>query len=223
MGAGDRRRCPRVASAQHRDARGVASGERRAPDGRLTRAPGRRRDIDKLVEEGRFREDLFYRLAVARLEIPPLRRREGDVPLLAAHFFRRIADHGDRAEAFLARHQGYDWPGNVRELQNAAARFAALGDAASLAPTRGPLRASQPPSARATRSATEDTVEGDVIQQVVAADLSFAEARARVLDAFERAYVTRVLALHDGNVTRAAAASGLARRYFHTLKSRQKR
>lgn len=199
------------------------------------------RNLDKLVEEQRFRDDLFFRLAVTRLEIPPLRRREGDVPLLAHHFFLRHHQNQnphetDRAaEDFLTRYEGHEWPGNVRELENAVARFAALGDAANLLPTRG-LRRSHPPAVDPHPSAARTTPGnvaasadggagsgGDFIQQVVGADLSYADARARILDAFERLYVERVLAQNGGNVSRAAAASGLARRYFQTLRSRQKR
>ncbi|MFW6232144.1 MAG: sigma 54-interacting transcriptional regulator, partial [Spirochaetota bacterium] len=93
------------------------------------------RNLRALMHEGRFREDLFYRIDVFRLFIPPLRARREDVPLLAAHFLRTLADAGvqSRARRFgataLERLSAYDWPGNVRELRNVVWR--ALADARS--------------------------------------------------------------------------------------------
>jgi DNA-binding NtrC family response regulator len=174
------------------------------------------RDLDKLVEAGKFRDDLFFRLAVGRIELPPLRRRLDDVPPLTAHFFRLATGSPIVPEEFEQRFLDYDWPGNVRELANAVARFVALGPAEPLA-TR--VRQRVGPGARA---AADDEVRGDVISQVLADDLAFPQARQRVLDAFERAYVDRVLAAHNGNVLRAAAASGIARRYFQLIRARQR-
>ena len=171
-----------------------------------------RRNLDKLVEEQRFREDLYYRLAVGRIELPPLRRRSGDVPLLAAHFWRQLAGATDVPASFVDRYEGYEWPGNVRELGNALARLVALGPAASLVPSRQTL----------ARVAPEE-LSNEPFAEVLAADLAFPQARQRILDAFERAYVERVLAQHGGNVVRAAAASGIARRYFQLIRARQAR
>ena len=88
-----------------------------------------RRNLDQEVQAGRFREDLFYRLAVGRIELPPLRERAGDVELLARHFWARLAGRGKPVpDDFLHRLRSYAWPGNVRELQNTVARRVALGD-----------------------------------------------------------------------------------------------
>src|SRR4029077_6229083 len=85
-----------------------------------------RRDLDKAVAAGRFRDDLFHRLAVARVELPPLRERHGDVPLLARHFAKEMAGSVDvLTPEILARFAEYAWPGNVRELRNAVARIIA--------------------------------------------------------------------------------------------------
>ncbi|MDZ7265721.1 MAG: sigma 54-interacting transcriptional regulator [candidate division KSB1 bacterium] len=89
------------------------------------------RDLEEMVEQGRFRSDLFYRLNVIRLELPPLRERPEDIPLLARHFLQKFATRLRRpARAFtsaaLARLTSYDWPGNVRELENAIERAVAL-------------------------------------------------------------------------------------------------
>jgi DNA-binding NtrC family response regulator len=176
------------------------------------------KNLESLVEARRFREDLFFRLAVGRLEVPPLRRRERDVLLLARHFFQRHSGSEQQIDEFLARHAGYDWPGNVRELENTIARFAAMGDVANLAPTRAPRGAPSRPTAVSAAPPSDS----DFIQHVVGLDLSYAESRSRILELFERLYVERVLSLHNGNVSRAAAASGLARRYFQKLRSKRR-
>ncbi len=171
-----------------------------------------RSNLDKLVEAQKFREDLYYRLVVGRIELPPLRRRVGDVPLLAAHFWRQLTGTPNVPPAFFERYEGYDWPGNVRELGNALARLVALGPTASLVPARAtPARAAP------------GELTNEPFAEVLAADLAFPQARQRILDAFERAYVERVLAQHGGNVMRAAAASGIARRYFQLIRARQAR
>ena len=90
------------------------------------------RDLGRLVEEGRFREDLFYRLNVVRVGLPPLRERRDDIPLLVEHFLRKFAEENKRpprriARAALHKLIGYRWPGNVRELENEVVRGASLG------------------------------------------------------------------------------------------------
>ncbi len=107
-----------------------------------------RRDLDHEVQAGRFREDLFYRLAVARVELPPLRERKGDVELLARFFWRKLGGAEDVTPEILARFEDHDWPGNVRELRNAVARRVALGDLAGDSPS-----VRRPQTARATADA----------------------------------------------------------------------
>ncbi len=165
-----------------------------------------RKDLDREVELGRFREDLFFRLATARIEIPPLRRREGDAAFLAAHFWKGMAAGRPLPADLLGSFDGYAWPGNVRELENLIARKIALGDLdGDLAP-QGPV---------ASLSS-----ESKIFERIFELDLAFPEARARVIAEFERFFVQRILAKHGGNVSRAAAASGIARRYFQVLKTR---
>jgi len=171
-----------------------------------------RRNLDQEVAAGRFRDDLFYRLAVARIELPPLRHRSGDVALLARTLWTRTASAGDVVpEDFIARLDGYAWPGNVRELYNAVSRRVALGDLGDMyaAGPTGPQSA--PPSA---------LLGGDAIAAVLAENLPFPRAREKLVEAFERRYVEDVLRRHGGNVARAAAASGIARRYFQILQAR---
>jgi DNA-binding NtrC family response regulator len=187
----------------------VGGGEAIAVDVRLIAAT--RRDLDQLVQVGRFRDDLFHRLAVARIELPPLREREGDVPMLARHFWsRQGADPNHIPAEILRNWEGYAWPGNIRELKNAVARRIALGDLAELAPPTGDSSIAIRPTATGA----------DPIAAILAEDLPLAEARQRVVDQLERRYIERVLEAHDGNVTRAAAAAGVARRHFHRLKAK---
>jgi len=189
-----------------------------------------RRDLDRMVQLGRFRDDLFHRLAVARIELPPLRKREGDVPLLAGRFWAEQGGDPDRIPADLLREwEDYNWPGNVRELRNAVIRRLALGDLAPSGPPSasrmppppsgvppGPDAALAPPRPRATSVAPVR----DPIAAVLSEELPLGEARQKVVDELERRYVQHVLDVNGGNVTRAAAAAGVARRYFHRLKAK---
>jgi two-component system response regulator HydG len=164
-----------------------------------------RRDLDRDVQAGRFRDDLFFRLAVGRIELPPLRRRHGDIAVLARLFWAAIAGEERPIPAgLIERLEDYSWPGNVRELQNAIARHVAVGELPD------------------PYEATLDPV-GDVIERVLAKDLPLPRARAELVEEFERRYVQRVLDRHGGSVSRAASASGIALRYFQLLKARHPR
>jgi two-component system response regulator HydG len=173
-----------------------------------------RRDLEAEVQAGRFREDLYYRLAVARVELPPLRAREGDIGLLFRHFWRAL-DTARRSapEELVARLEAYRWPGNVRELRNVIARRIALGDLAVFPSSEG----------HPGRVATADAAGGDLLQSVLEQDLPLASAREQVVAEFERLYVERVLGRFHGNVTHAAKASGVARRHFYSIKNRSTR
>jgi DNA-binding NtrC family response regulator len=171
-----------------------------------------RRNLDLAIQEGRFRDDLFFRMAGARIELPPLRRRHGDVHLLVRHFWAQLAPRGVPVPPdFLERVEDYDWPGNVRELHNAVARRVALGDLAELQVLR--------PGSQMTPSGES----GDYLEVVLDEGLPFPTARQKVQAEFERRYVERVLAQHGGNVTRAAAASGIALRYFQSVRARHRK
>jgi two-component system response regulator HydG len=175
-----------------------------------------RRDLDGEVQAGRFRDDLFHRLAVARIELPPLRRRRGDIPVLAAHLCQELGgDPQLLPREVVVRWEDYSWPGNVRELRNAVARHLALGELANLDPTQWShvLRG----AADAALGAETSSVD-DLIEQVLR--LPLGEARQRIVDEFERRYIERLLARHGGNVTRAAESAGVARRYLQSLKAR---
>ena len=194
----------------------VGSSTPRKVDVRVLAAT--RRDLDRLVQQGRFLEELFHRLAGARIELPPLRDRRGDIALLARHFWSEIGG-GPHAlpDEVVRKWEDDPWPGNVRELRNAVTRRLALGDLlepneddepllSTLGSTRGAIHTVSP--------------AGDPIAAVLALDLPLADARQRIVEEFENRYVERILAIHDGNVTRAAAAAGVARRHLQRLKAR---
>lgn len=101
------------------------------------------RDLRKKLDDGSFREDLYYRMNVIEIHIPPLRERVGDIPLLAHHFLRKYADANHKeiealSDEVLALLLGHPWPGNVRELENAIERAVVLADGPKLAPTHFP-------------------------------------------------------------------------------------
>jgi DNA-binding NtrC family response regulator len=126
------------------------------------------------------------------------------VAVLARHFWLTIAGAARPVPpGMMERLEDYAWPGNVRELQNAIARHVAVGEL--------PLSDGGPPTVEA----------GDAIERVLSRELPLPRARAEVVEEFERRYVQHVLDLHGGNVSRAAAASGIALRYFQLLKAKR--
>jgi DNA-binding NtrC family response regulator len=171
-----------------------------------------RSDVEREVQAGRLVEALAVALGGARVELPPLRDRPGDITLLATAFFRALGleDRG-LAPLTVRRFEAYTWPGNVRELKNAVARAATTGDDA-LDP-------------RAIFSAEDadgrDTLPNELYRRVLEAELTLTQARDIVIADFDRRFVRRVLERHNGNVTHAAAASGLARRYFQVLRAKR--
>jgi transcriptional regulator with GAF, ATPase, and Fis domain len=182
-----------------------------------------RRDLDKEVQEERFRDDLFYRLAVGRIELPALRKRHGDIAMLARHFWTQLGgDPGALSGEAIRRWEAEDWPGNVRQLRNSVARALALGDlegAVDADETAPELtaRPSQPPA-----GSTPDPTPDAFLDAVIAERLPLPVARMRVVKEFEQRYIAELLAEH-GTVVKAAAASGIARRYFQLLRGGKRR
>jgi transcriptional regulator with PAS, ATPase and Fis domain len=151
------------------------------------------RDLEEEIRSGRFRTDLYYRLNVIAIHLPPLRSRRDDIPVLAEAFLRRIA--GERREEFktigsdaLDAILAYDWPGNVRELENALERAATL--------TKGPEIPASALPARVTERRAEPLVAERVHPNPT-------------LDVVERAYIMWVLQAEAGNKTRAAEVLGI--------------
>ena len=178
-----------------------------------------RRDLEREVQRGRFRDDLFHRLAVARIELPPLRKRRDDIPLLARHFWSDMGGPaGGPPNELLDKWLDMPWPGNVRELRNAVARRIALGE---LDPTGQGGEAAAAKASGTAGDPAELPDEDVEIGDVLAMNLPFPKARRTVLESFVRRYVARALAASGGNVGAAAAASGIARRYFQLLRDRR--
>jgi len=180
------------------------------------------RDLKSEVEEGRFREDLYYRLNVIPLEVPPLRERREDLPGMIGVFLRHFRSNDERedvtgvsrdAMAALLRH---DWPGNMRELVNVIERGVLLcrGDRIELGDLAPPLGPSLSPLDAGAPAGASPDLPDDWI------DLPFAEAKKRAVEHFERGYLTRLLERHDGRIGRSAEAAGIAER---TLYDKMKR
>jgi DNA-binding NtrC family response regulator len=148
------------------------------------------KDLRTEVERGTFRRDLFYRLSVVPVRVPPLRERPEDVPILAQHFLgeaARRSKKGVRAIApeSLAALVGYPWPGNVRELENVIERAVIV-------------------STGETLTAIERFLAPAGAHAQVDLALPFRDAKARVVEEFERAYVQGLLEAHGGKLTAAA-------------------
>jgi transcriptional regulator with PAS, ATPase and Fis domain len=183
------------------EVRRVGSNSSKKIDVRIVAATNR--SLAKSVNEGNFREDLYYRLAVVELRLPPLRARRQDIALLAEHFCRRYA--GDKAtlpQEFLATLMSRDWPGNVRELRNFIERSVSLGFSSPNL---------SPPSPRA------GTALPTGFEEVVPTHLPLKDARAAWTEQFELFYVKALLAKTNNNVTRAAELAGINRRSLQRL------
>ncbi|HKJ25317.1 MAG TPA: sigma-54 dependent transcriptional regulator [Myxococcota bacterium] len=159
------------------------------------------RDLESDVREGRFREDLYYRLRVVEVEIPPLRQRLEDLPLLVARFLDQVADRLGRerkpvSDAALARLARHPWPGNVRELRNVVEQAAVMasGDAIEVGDLRLDAGGGLPvPDVAPEHAAT------------------FGDAKKLAVERFERDYLLRALRQNDGNISRTAESIGMVR------------
>ncbi len=160
------------------------------------------RELKQGVAAGRFRNDLYFRLRVIQLHLPPLRERRSDIPLLVAHFLERFARVGKAAcgmspETF-ALLEGYDWPGNIRELAHAIAGAQALTEGDVIGPD------DLPAELRDTEKGPDRGIY----------NLPYKDARRICMDGFTKEYLHRALVSTDGNVSRAALKSGIGRQYF---------
>jgi two-component system response regulator GlrR len=172
-------------------------------------------DLAREISAGNFRADLYHRLHVLSVEMPPLRLRREDVPLLAEHFAQFFASRYNREEISfhpdaLAAMQRHDWPGNVRELQSVIER------AVLLASDRE-LREDDIGLPRPDPGVTESTADEVAPTQVPTGHEVFREAKERMVRQFERSYLVQVMAAVDGNVSRAARLAGMQRRDFQRL------
>jgi DNA-binding NtrC family response regulator len=165
------------------------------------------RDLWSEINTGRFRLDLYYRLAVVTLTVPPLRERADDIPMLVRHFLEHCGFDGD-VDALIPPPRmlelcGHRWPGNVRELRNVVEATVAMGVAS---PTSGgPIAVS-----------SGDDLIGSVLER------PYKDARAVVLESFELRYLRGLLARAQGNVSRAAREAGLDRSHLTQLVQKHK-
>jgi DNA-binding NtrC family response regulator len=191
--------------------RPVGTNTARPVDVRIVAATNR--PLAHAVNEGTFRDDLFYRLAVVDLALPPLRARREDIVPLAEHFLSRLAAGTRRAlpPAFASALLQREWAGNVRELRNHVERALALG---VLDEVEG-RRPSAPPKVAAPRA---DSL-GD-LAEIVPLDRPLKDARQAWTLGFESVYARHVLARANGNVTRAAELAGVSRRFLQRLLAR---
>ncbi|MSP59089.1 MAG: sigma-54-dependent Fis family transcriptional regulator [Myxococcales bacterium] len=182
---------------QEREIRPLGAARSERIDVRVLSATNR--DLEQRMKEGAFREDLYYRLNVIQVVLPPLRDRAEDILPLADHFLAEAAKRsGKRVAAFTASAfkvlAGHPWPGNVRELENVIERAVALAETAELGVD------DLPPQVRERRN-------GDVLAGALARNLTLAE--------LEREYIARVLQAEGGNKTRAAQRLGLDRKTLY--------
>jgi len=190
---------------ENRQVKRVGATRYREVDARVIAATNRQLDND--VKQGRFRQDLFFRLSVVRVELPPLRERNEDIVMLARHFARQQLDDPrsiitDDIASLLMAHR---WPGNVRELRNMVQRLVVLPD------TREVLVQLQ---------GSGDTLAGRLPDIGQLADQLFHDARSRWQEHFECQYLRAQLRQCNGVVVQAARRAGLPRQSFHRLMSR---
>jgi DNA-binding NtrC family response regulator len=165
------------------------------------------RDLDQLVARGSFRQDLYYRINVFPMHLPPLRERPEDIPLLVHHFLHKYrARLGKAIDAVspraLARFRTYDFPGNVRELENKVHQAMVVAGGPTIDEADVAL-----PASRVTTGAID-------------VSRPFREIKQEAIDAFERAYLTELLRTHRGNLAQAARAAGMDRKNLWTLVER---
>jgi DNA-binding NtrC family response regulator len=185
-------------AVESRSIQRIGETARRPVDVRLIAATNR--DLVHEVSSGRFRQDLFFRLAVVSVHLPPLRERGDDVLMLARHILKTLGGENafelskDVEQALLA----YSWPGNVRELRNAIERAIHLGAEHAIPMVPG--------------QRGEEHLHADD-----APDLPFKEAKEQIISAFERAYLERLMSRHSNNISAAARDAGIDRNYLYRL------
>jgi DNA-binding NtrC family response regulator len=199
---------------ENRQIRRLGSNEARPFDARIIAAT--HRNLQAKIAEGSFRPDLYFRLSVVEVQVPALRERKEDIPLLVGRFLAArtppasLSDLPPRAMALL---QAYDWPGNVRELRNTVSRMLLFperlpevlgGKGGAAAPDRGS------PDGSAANGAEEE-------RRAALYALPLPEARELVMEQFEREYVAQRLRMHGDNITRAAESMGVSRQLLHRL------
>lgn len=195
---------------EERQIRRVGGNKTIHTDARIVAATNTK--LRQAVEEGNFREDLYYRFAVITVDLPPLRDRPDDIPMLVEHFVQELSSQhatGKLNVSFqtMEKLKNYRWPGNVRELRNFIERAALL--AASGEVDAKWLPETSPEALRAQRSSN---VPPWLQEADISFDLPFKEAKANLTEAMESAYWSHQLDAHDGNLSAAARSAGVHRK-----------
>jgi len=200
------------------------------------------RDLRAEVNQGNFREDLYFRLSVVNCELPPLRDRIEDIPQIANHFLRDVAQRRNMSMSFsqdgMAAMQTHAWPGNVRELRNVVERASALCDGPVIGRpdlvfgrNGGPSPIANYDMIKAGADAARRAAAGEggmpaqsgpvtFEPELLQPGLGFKDAKQQVVDAFESAYLSVLLKRNEGNITRSAQEAGLTRYHLRELLKR---
>jgi DNA-binding NtrC family response regulator len=172
-----------------------------------------------MVARGEFREDLYYRLAVVTLELPPLRDRKEDIELLVDHFLKGMSmDRSALPEGAMDRFLEHPWPGNARELKNAVERAVVLGE------TRFLQTGGSSPVASGSSSSSTSATGGDSDAPrgayVIDATKPYKDQKSEVIADFEERYARLLMKEHQGNVSAAARVAGIDRMSLHKILAR---
>lgn len=200
---------------EERAVRRLGESKERPVDVRLVAAT--HCDLEAMVERGTFRQDLWYRLNVALVHIPPLRERRQDVELLARHFLKQQAERTAReratrfSRAALEALSAYDWPGNVRQLRSAVERACLVASGESL--ELGDL----PPEVRAASGGSRGAAFWEGVSAPELSELTWSEALERGRAEAGRRYLEALLSRFGGQVSEAAAHAGVERESFYRL------
>ncbi|MGE5181894.1 MAG: sigma 54-interacting transcriptional regulator, partial [Acidobacteriota bacterium] len=202
------------------------------------------RDLREEVNKGTFREDLYFRLSVVHVELPPMRERREDIPSLANHFLREVAQRRGMTMSFsqdaMAALMSHSWPGNVREMRNVVERASALSDGPVITRADLVFGREMGPSVVVSHDLAQAGVQAaqraaahlsgvDVPAptgpatfdpSLLKAGLGFKGAKQTVVDAFEIAYLQALMQRNEGNITRSAQEAGLTRYHLRELLKR---
>jgi DNA-binding NtrC family response regulator len=201
---------------QERQLRRVGGTSQIDVDARVVSATNR--DLREAVKKGQFREELYYRINVIEIQLPPLRERAGDVKLLAHAFLKRYG--GARVTGFdedaLVALETYAWPGNVRELQNVIERACALADGPRVTKNDLPAHVLAGGGLRAGAQVAALRPAGEA-PLPSGQELPLKEAKEQWMQVLEASYLRQLLDRHGGNISAAAKAAGIDRKTFHRL------
>ncbi|MBL8720374.1 MAG: sigma-54-dependent Fis family transcriptional regulator [Myxococcales bacterium] len=181
-------------------------------------------DLKRKIESGAFREDLYYRLNVIAIDLPALRDRRDDVPLLAQHFLRKFTQRAGKNIARISIEAiealtAYEWPGNIRQLENAMERAVVLATSDEITKAELPDAVTGGLRALARVAAVNTVTLESALDSLVLglADLPYPEAKRRIVRDFDRAYGAALLSRAQGNVSEAARKAGLDRSNFRRV------